>query len=114
MGGDLIKEARRRAGLTQAELAERAGTTQSAIARWERGLVDPGFDKVRQLLRLCGLALYVQLEPWEDGLESDLSQAHQWQRRSPRSRMEENARLVNMYKEMRASAKRQWAKRDAG
>src|ERR1700745_3872088 len=30
-GGDLIREARRRAGLTQADLASRAGTAQPAI-----------------------------------------------------------------------------------
>jgi len=114
MGGDLIKEARRRAGLTQAELAERAGTTQSAIARWERGYVDPGFDTVRRLLRLCGFALYVQLEPWDDGLRDDMDSVRRWQRRSPNSRLDENVRLVNMYKEMRASARQQWGERDVG
>ena len=114
MGGDLIKEARRRAGLTQTELAERAGTTQSAIARWERGYVDPGFDTVRRLLRLCGFALYVQLEPWDDGLRDDMHQASMWRRLTPEQRMHENTRLVNMFKGMRESAKQQWAQRDAG
>lgn len=31
MGNDLVRQARRRAGLSQRELGERAGTTQSAI-----------------------------------------------------------------------------------
>lgn len=75
MGGDLIKEARRRAGLTQVELAERAGTTQSAVARWERGYVDPGFDTVRRLVGLCGFHLEVALVPWEDGMRDDMWQA---------------------------------------
>jgi transcriptional regulator with XRE-family HTH domain len=74
MGGDLIKEARKRAGLTQAELAERAGTTQSAVARWERGYVDPGFDTVRRLLRLCGFHLDVAIHPWDDAMRDDWQQ----------------------------------------
>ena len=37
IGADLIREARKRAGLTQRELAERAATTQSSVARWESG-----------------------------------------------------------------------------
>lgn len=72
MGADLIREARRRAGLTQHELAERAGTTQSAIARLESGRSDPGFDTVRRLMRLSGFNLLVALDPYDD---SDLAQA---------------------------------------
>ena len=34
----LIREARTGSGLTQAELAERCGTKQSVVSRWERGL----------------------------------------------------------------------------
>ena len=37
MRADLIREARKRAGLTQRELAERAATTQSSVARRESG-----------------------------------------------------------------------------
>ncbi len=72
MGGDLIREARKRAGLTQRELAERAGTTQSAVARAESGRVDPGFETVRRMLRFCGFNLLVALDPYDD---SDLAQA---------------------------------------
>src|SRR5262245_7414233 len=56
-GGVLVREARRRAGLTQSELARRLGTTQSAIARLERGGAEPAFSRVAQAVRACGLEL---------------------------------------------------------
>lgn len=59
----LIKLARKRAGLTQAELAQRAGTTQSAVARWEAGDRDPGFETLQRLVRACDLELSVSLVP---------------------------------------------------
>ena len=61
VGGTLVREARLRAGLTQAELARRAGTTQSSIARLESGRTSPAFDTVRRLVSLCGLDLHVEL-----------------------------------------------------
>jgi transcriptional regulator with XRE-family HTH domain len=60
-GGSLVREARRRAGLTQAELARRVGTTQSAIARIERGRTEPSLRRVRELVRACGLELLPML-----------------------------------------------------
>jgi transcriptional regulator with XRE-family HTH domain len=62
----LLLEARRRAGLTQAELASRAGTTQSAIARLEAGRSSPSLERLTELLRLCGLDLQVRLVPYDD------------------------------------------------
>ncbi len=59
--GDLIREARRRAGLTQVELAERLGTTQSAIARLERGGTEPSYRRVDEAVRACGMELVPQL-----------------------------------------------------
>lgn len=66
IGNDLVREARRRVGLTQRELAERAGTTQSAIARIETGRSTPTFDTVLRLLRLCGLDLDIMLVERDD------------------------------------------------
>lgn len=65
-GGALIREARRRAGLTQAELARRVGTTQSAVARIERGRTDPSLHRVRAIVRACGLDLGTTLAPADD------------------------------------------------
>ena len=65
-GGSLVREARRRAGITQAELARRAGTTQSAIARLERGRADPSFARLGELVRACGLELQPHIVPLDD------------------------------------------------
>jgi transcriptional regulator with XRE-family HTH domain len=46
LSADLLREARLRAGLTQRELARRAGTSQPAIARWESGEVIPGLERL--------------------------------------------------------------------
>ena len=55
--GDLIKEARLRTGLTQAELGARMGKAQSVIARWERDDVSPSLETLRVVVRACGLDL---------------------------------------------------------
>lgn len=60
-GAQLIREARRRSGRTQAELAERAGTAQPAIARWESGRTAVSVDDVVRLVRLCGLDIEFHL-----------------------------------------------------
>jgi transcriptional regulator with XRE-family HTH domain len=51
----VVRAARRQAGLTQRELAERVGTTQSAVARWEAGGDSPRLDTLAALLRACGV-----------------------------------------------------------
>jgi transcriptional regulator with XRE-family HTH domain len=66
ISGDLIKEARLRAGLTQAELGDKIGKPQSVIARWERGDVDPSLETLRQVIRGCGLDLNFHLSRHDD------------------------------------------------
>lgn len=66
MGGDFVREARKRAQITQAELATRAGTTQPAIARWESGRTAISLDNVIRLVRLCGFDLDIMLVPFDD------------------------------------------------
>lgn len=65
-GGDLIREARRRSGLTQQQLAELLGTTQSAIARIESGGTEPSFRRVVEIVRACGLDLEPHLVAADD------------------------------------------------
>jgi len=60
-GGELIKEARRKAALTQLQLARRLGTGQSVIVRWERGERSPTVETVRRCLAVCGFDLDTRL-----------------------------------------------------
>lgn len=60
-GGELVKEARKRAGLSQQQLAELLATTQPVIARWENGRTAPSFARVVEAIRACGLDLGVTL-----------------------------------------------------
>ncbi len=55
--------ARTAAKLTQAEVAERIGTTQSAIARLEGGRVSPSFATLRRYAEATGTRLTVGFEP---------------------------------------------------
>ncbi len=57
----VLLSARERAGLSQGELARRAGTSQSAIARLERGHVSPSFATVQRLVGAAGFDLHVSL-----------------------------------------------------
>lgn len=66
VSGDLLREARRRAGLSQAELARRAGKPTSVIGRWERGEVLPSFETLRAVIRASGLDLAFRLDEYDD------------------------------------------------
>lgn len=59
---ELIR-ARTAAKLTQAELARRLGTTQSAVARLESGGVSPSFSTLRRYAAATGTRLTVGLAP---------------------------------------------------
>lgn len=59
----VLREARRRSGLTQRDLAERAGTSQSAIARIERGQSSPTLATLERLLGSAGFEVALQLVP---------------------------------------------------
>ncbi|MDP9177055.1 MAG: helix-turn-helix domain-containing protein, partial [Gemmatimonadota bacterium] len=57
----LLQEARTRAALTQRELARRAGTAQSVVARVERGKTSPTLETVARLLAATGFNFEVEL-----------------------------------------------------
>jgi transcriptional regulator with XRE-family HTH domain len=102
IGNDLVREARRRAGLSQRELAGRAGTTQSAIARLETGRSTPSFDTVLRLVRLCGLDLDVMLVERDD---ADWSQAVPLLRLTPAERVVDGVRTANVMLEISRKAR---------
>jgi transcriptional regulator with XRE-family HTH domain len=60
-GGDYVMMARRRAGLTQRQLAELLGLRQATIARWERGDRGVSVDDIELVAHACGLQLDAHL-----------------------------------------------------
>lgn len=102
-GNDLVREARKRARLTQRELAERAGTTQSAIARLESGRTRPAFDEVLRLVRLCGFDLSTRLVERD---AADWMQAQALLRLPEGERLEQAARMARRVDALRTGAKR--------
>lgn len=65
LSGELIREARLRAGLTQADLGERTGRDRAIIARWEKGAVTPNVETLVELIRACGFDLPLELVPYD-------------------------------------------------
>lgn len=60
---NLIRSARRRAGLSQRELARRAGTSQAMVNRYEHGRVEPSLGTLAKILRACGEELELASTP---------------------------------------------------
>lgn len=89
-----------RAGLTQAELADRTGTAQSAIARWETGGAHPSLETLVRLVRACGLELRVGLEGADPG---DASLIERNLALSPGQRLDQLVRTVEFIREGRAA-----------
>jgi transcriptional regulator with XRE-family HTH domain len=59
--GEIIAERRHAHGLTQAQLARRAGTSQAAISRLERDELSPTFDTFERVLAVMGETFEVQV-----------------------------------------------------
>ena len=60
-----ISQVRTAAKLTQQELAERAGTVQSVVARMERGQGNPTVETLERLFAAAGFALQIRAVPIE-------------------------------------------------
>jgi transcriptional regulator with XRE-family HTH domain len=74
-GGELIREARTRAGLTQSELSERTGRERSVIARWEQGLISPPVESLLACLQACGFDLPFVLVPLDKTRDEELTKS---------------------------------------
>jgi transcriptional regulator with XRE-family HTH domain len=93
ISGDLLREARLRAGLSQAELARRAGKPTSVIGRWERGEVKPSMETLRDVIRAAGLELGVTLSNADED-DHDLVLIRQSLARTPAERFAHGRRVA--------------------
>lgn len=78
-----LRDARRRAGLTQRALARRANTQQPTVARIESRAVVPRVDTLDRLLAACGLELATVPRP---GTSLDRTLIHERLRLTPAER----------------------------
>jgi transcriptional regulator with XRE-family HTH domain len=74
-GGELIREARLRAGLTQKQLSELTGRERSVIARWEQGAISPPIDSLIQIVHACGFDLPLTLMKVDASAARELGEA---------------------------------------
>jgi transcriptional regulator with XRE-family HTH domain len=99
----LIREARLRARLSQAALAERVGTTQSAIARWEGGGALPSLETLTRVIGACGLDLRIGLDDADPG---EVSLIERNLALSPAARLDQLVRTVKFLRAGRAALAR--------
>jgi hypothetical protein len=85
ISASLIREARMRAGFSQAQLAERCGKAKVQIGRWETGTVAPSIDTLLEIVRVCGFDLPLMLEPYR---KLDDRRLTKLQRYSPERRVQ--------------------------
>ena len=86
--GTLIREARLRAGLSQVELSRLSGKDRAQIARWERDVVTPSLETLREVLQACGFDLDMQLVLYEPPDERDDARLREELARTPQERLQ--------------------------
>lgn len=106
-----LREARRRHGVDQAELARRAGTSQPAISRIERDRVTPTLDTLNRLLAALGEApsittVSLDESPPGGGNQSIGELRADYADLTPKQRIEQAARLSEIATELAAGAGR--------
>lgn len=97
ISGQIAREARLRAGITQAELGSRLGKPQSVIARWESGAVEPSLETLRELVRACGLQLVIHVTKSDDSNTTLIDQLLQM---SPAQRFGDLISRVRFHEEL--------------
>lgn len=88
----LLRGLRAAAGWSQAALADRAGTSQSAIARYETGAATPSLQTLQRLVAATGHHLRVTAAPAPDA--ADVLLAEQLLAMSPPDRLRTLARYA--------------------
>ena len=81
----LLRDSRIAAGLTQQQLAERLGTSQSQIARLERADANPRIDTLERAIAATGHKLQMFAPTWGNNIDASLVRSHL--ERTPRERL---------------------------
>lgn len=97
----LLVGARVRAALSQRELARRASTAQSVVARIESGMTSPTWDTLERLLDACGFSLDARLQSAPVGGSHMLDDVARIRRLSPEDRLAELARSSDFFAAVR-------------
>ena len=71
--GNYIYELRKRAGLSQSELALKLGVSNKAVSKWEVGKAKPAVDKLRKLAVIFGVSVDDLLKRIEGGLQTEVT-----------------------------------------
>ena len=91
--GQFLFESRRRAGLTQQQVADRSAVSQSLVARIERGHVAPSLERLLALVRACGFDLEIHVVPLD---EDAWSMVEQGARLTPDERLDRALAAVRL------------------
>lgn len=103
LSASLLVQARRLAGLSQRELAARAGVAQQEIARYERGRVTPSLERLRSLIAACELELTFGLARADSSYDHQIAAALAL---APAQRLEQAVRDAQPLRAARAQATR--------
>jgi len=102
--GSLIRDARRRHGLGQAELAKRLGTSQPAISRIERDQVSPTLNTLNRIFEAMGETLTISTlrldEPPPSGSNQTIAELSASFEQTPEDRLAEAAQLSEIATEL--------------
>ncbi len=66
LAAGLLRTARDKADMTQAQLAAAAGVSQQAVSAYETGRKEPTLPTLQRLIAAAGLEMRIRLEPLDD------------------------------------------------
>jgi hypothetical protein len=91
----LVRKMRLAAGLSQRALARQAGTSQPAIARYERGVATPSWETLQRLAGACGQRVRISAEAVPD--PHDIEMASLLLRLTPAERLRTLRRYTRLH-----------------